>query len=252
MTMTPSMLDICGENVDFLADRRDADGGLDNMLQILRDHEKKSGRYIAYCETEKLFMDSKISFNDNMVDGFNNKSFQFSKWFYAMNVLKSYLAYQRRGGDVWFVNFNNLANTHNQCVLNTPKEGAFVSAAGEALHLLSESPAAWPLVIEGFEPTEMGTEYLVQAAWSRDKTQLVLYVLNRTNEKKETDIHISQLGRTFHTMNKMMLSAGSHAMNTMRSPESIQKSATELTGLSLTDSIQVEAAPFSFIQLVLQ
>lgn len=250
-TMTPKMLEICGECVDFLADRRDADKGLDKMLKILEDYERETGRYIAYCETEKLFMDGVINFNDNLVDGFDNKSYQFSKWFYAMNVLKSYLAYQRKGGHVWFVNFNNLANTHNQCVLNTPKEGAFVAAAGEALHLLSESPAAWPLVIEGFEPEEMKTEFLVQAAWNRDKSQLVLYVLNRTDEDRLAQIDFSQLGREFHTMKKTLLSAGSHAMNTMENPEAIHKTYEISYNHTVNSLIKVKAGSFSFTELIL-
>lgn len=250
-TMTPEMLDICGEDIDFLADRRDADVGLDKMLQVLRDYEKKTGRYIAYCETEKLFLDGKINFNDSIVDGFDKKSYQFGRWFYAMNVLKSYLAYQRRGGDVWFVNFNNLANTHNQCVINTPKEGAFVSAAGEALHLLSGSPAAWPLAIEGFKPQEK-TEYLVQAAWSRDKSRLVLYVLNRTGEDRLAKIDISRFGRSFSTIDQTVLSAGSYAMNTIEMPEAIRKSYSILHDREIKNSIQVEADAFSFTQLIME
>ena len=251
-TKTPAMLEICGYYVDFLADRRDADEGLDMMLEILKEYEKKSGHYIAYCETEKLFLDGKINFNDNLVDGFDNKSYQFSKWFYAMNVLKSYLAYQRRGGDVWFVNFNNLANTHSQCVLNTPKEGAFVTAPGEALHLLSGSPAAWPLVLDGFEASEKETEYLVQAAWSRDKSSLVLYMLNRTEEKRTAEIDIRQLGRSFKRMEKTTLHAGYDAMNRMESPEEIRKTFETVSDSLWKSSVEVQCLPFSFTQLILE
>ncbi len=138
----PDMLEICGQNIDFLADRRDADAGLDKMLGILRNYEKRTGNYIGYCNTEKLFMGGKMNFSDNSVVDPANRSYQFSKWFYAMNVIRSFMSFQRRGGAVWFVNFNNLANTHNQCVMDTPKEGACVTAPGEAMSLLSNSPAA--------------------------------------------------------------------------------------------------------------
>ncbi|MGD8777366.1 MAG: hypothetical protein PVH88_00210 [Ignavibacteria bacterium] len=250
-SVLPQMLKICGEDIDFLADRRDTDEGLDEMLRKLREYENKTGRFIAYCNTEKLFMDGKINFSDNSAERGTNKSFQFSKWFYAMNVLKDYLAFQRRGGNVWYVNFNNLANTHNQCAINTPKEGAFISAAGEALHLLSNSPAAWPLVIKDYKPRG-NSEYVVQAVWSKNKSRLVLYVLNRTLEDKVVNIDISQLGKTFNSVDKIVMSADSHAMNTMELPESINKQTQTLSGLELEDSIQVNAGAFSFTQLILQ
>ena len=49
-----------------------------------------------------------------------------------------------------FVNFSNLANTHSQCVIDTPKEGAYLTAAGKAFELLAHSPAAWPLKIKDY------------------------------------------------------------------------------------------------------
>jgi len=251
-SMTPEMLEICGEYVDFLADRRDADEGLDRMLGILRNYEKATEHYIAYCETEKLFMDAKINLNDNLVDGFENKSYQFSKWFYAMNVLKSYLAYQRRGGDVWFVNFNNLANCHNQNVLNTPKEGAFITAAGEALHLLAESPAAWPLVIKDFEPREKETKFLVQAAWSRDRSKLVLFVLNRTPEKRKVNLEIGQLKRNFSSEEITILSAEPRAMNTMENPEAIHKEKKRVFDLNPEESLLLDSGPYSFTRIILE
>ncbi|MBE0652362.1 MAG: hypothetical protein IH594_01110 [Bacteroidales bacterium] len=248
----PEMLEICGKDIDFLADRRDADAGLDNMLSKLRDYEKKSGRYIAYCETEKLFMDGKINFNDNLVDGFANKSYQFSKWFYALNVLKSYMAYQRRGGDVLFVNFNNLANCHSQNVLDTPKEGAYVTAAGEALSLLSRSPAAWPLVIKDYEVFEKKTEYVVQAAWSDSKEELVIYVLNRTDDPRIAILDIQELGKTFAAMETTILSADSHAMNTMKAPDNIKKTFKTMKEATIRESVEITADPYTFTQIVLK
>ena len=105
---------------------------------------------------------------------------------------------QRWGGDVLFVNFNNLANTHNQCVFNTPKEGAYLSASCVALECLSRSPAAWPLIIQDYE-TDEKDNYQVQAAWSRDKKALVLYVFNRTEVSRKAEFDLTLLKKTFST-----------------------------------------------------
>ena len=246
------MLDVCGNDIDFLADRRDADSGLDAMLAKLRDYEKKTGRYIAYCDTEKLFLDAEINFNDNLVSGFDSKSYQFSKWFYAMNVLKSYLAYQRRGGDMLFVNFNNLANCHSQSVIETPKEGAYVTASGEAMRMLAESPAAWPLIIKDYKPLEKETEFVVQASWSIDKSQLILYVLNRTDKHRVAKFDLSQLKRNFSTIETTLLSADSHAMNTMDAPEAIKKSLSTKDGQNVSKFFKVKSAPYTFTHIVLK
>ncbi|MCK5136385.1 MAG: hypothetical protein KAR19_11405 [Bacteroidales bacterium] len=248
------MLEICGNQVDFLADRRGAGPGLDNMLQRLRDYENTSGRYIAYCNTEKLFYDGQLNYADNTQDSgeWVNRSYMFSKWYFGMNVIKTFMAFQRRGGDVLFVNFNNLANTHNQCVFNTPKEGAYLSASGVALESLSRSPAAWPLIIQDYE-TDETDNYQVQAAWSRDKQALVLYVFNRTELSRKAEFDLTLLKKTFSSKETIILSAdGPLEMNTLDNPDAIVKNSISQAGQKINKSLQVEAGPYSFVQVILK
>jgi alpha-L-arabinofuranosidase len=69
----------------------------------------------------------------------------------------------RRGGDIAWVNFNNLANTHAQSAVETPKESAFLAACAVAMSAIARSPAAWPLHIAGYEARVAG-DLQVQAA----------------------------------------------------------------------------------------
>jgi hypothetical protein len=147
----------------------------------------------------------------------------FSKWHFGMNVIKTFMAFQRRGGDVLFVNFNNLANTHSQCVFDTPKEGAYLSASGVALECLSRSPAAWPLVIRDYERTE------------------------------KDGFDLSGLNKTFTTMETTRFCAdGPLVRNTMKDPDAIRREYNTLNGLDISNFVEVNAAPFSFVQVVLK
>ena len=81
----------------------------------MNDYNAKSSTSIIYCETEKLFYEQHPDVENRVKpDGGYTKSFMFSKWFYAQKAIMDYMAYQRSGGDIDFVIFNNLANTHSQ------------------------------------------------------------------------------------------------------------------------------------------
>lgn len=248
-----AMLEIAGPYVDFLADRRDAQDGLDHMLGVMREYNRTHGANLYYCNTEFLayegIPDSQNRYN---YEGNITKSFMFSKWFYAMNILKHYMAWQRRGGDVLFVNFNNFANTHSQCVIETPKEGAFVTAAGRAFELLSRTPAAWPLRIVDY-PHRLEPNFQVQAAWSLDKQKLVLYVLNREVQEHSASFDLSELKRTFKRAEVSMLRAdGPYVMNTLANPEAIERRDWTQKKPVQDGRYAVISPPFSFIHIVLE
>ena len=72
-----------------------------------------------------------------------------------MNAAWQLLVFQRLGGDFVLANFNNMANTWGQNVLECPKEGVYLSAAGRVFELFSRSPAAWPLIIQNDKKTNL-------------------------------------------------------------------------------------------------
>lgn len=73
-----------------------------------------------------------------------------------------------------FVNYNNLANTHGQAVIETPKEGAYLTAPGKLYELISRSPGRYPLVIEGYEASR-NDMIQGQAVFSLTKDTLVIH-----------------------------------------------------------------------------
>ena len=50
------------------------------------------------------------------------------------DAVATLMMWQRHGDIVDFVNFNNLANTHSQSVIETAKEGAYITAPGMMMH----------------------------------------------------------------------------------------------------------------------
>ena len=249
----PEMLAISGRYVDFLADRGGSEEHLDGMLAHLRTYNAANGTAIRYCNTEWLaYEGAPDDLNRYEYEGNVTKSFMFSKWYYAMNAAKQLLAWQRRGSELIFINFNNLANTHSQCVIDTPKEGVLVTAAGRVFELLSRSPAAWPLAIDGYR-AHADQNYQIQAAWDASRERLVLFVVNRTPEARVAEFGLTALERGFHSATCTRLSAESPlVMNTMERPDAIRREDWEEGALAAPDQYRMEVPPFSFTQVVLQ
>lgn len=110
------MLDIAGADIDFLADRADAGKTAAHMLKILNSYNKKHNTNIRYSDTEWLAYNTeqkRDAYNMSRNEKGVTKSYSFSKWMYALNLLKNFMSFQRLGDGIWFVNFNNLANTHS-------------------------------------------------------------------------------------------------------------------------------------------
>ena len=97
---------------------------------------------------------------------------------------------QRYGQSIDFINFNNLANTHAQSVIETPKEGAFVAAAGMMLHRFAFTEAYQTLQIEDYHPTREDNVQ-VQLSVNEAGSALVLNVLNRTEEEDVLELDLS-------------------------------------------------------------
>ena len=248
------MLQIAGKDIDFLADRGDAGETTRTMIGKLREYNAANGTSIKYCDTEWLAYNTDVKRDAyNMASGEEaTKSFMFSKWLYALNLLKNFMSFQRMGEEMLFVNVNNLANTHSQCVMDTPKEGAYLTAAGKAMEFLSRSPAARVLKIKDYDPT-MKEDFQVQAAWDKDRERLVLYICNRTGEKLPAIFNLNALGTTFKTCSLTRLQADSPvAMNTLENQDAIKVSNTAGKAHFKKGLFKVEAPAWSFTELILK
>ncbi len=248
------MLQIAGKDIDFLADRGDAGETTRTMIEKLREYNAANGTSIKYCDTEWLAYNTDIKRDAyNMASGEEaTKSFMFSKWLYALNLLKNFMSFQRMGEEMLFVNVNNLANTHSQCVMDTPKEGAYLTAAGKAMEFLSRSPVARVLKIKDYDPS-MKEDFQVQAAWDKDRERLVLYICNRTGEKLPAIFDLNALGTTFKTCSLTRLQADSPvAMNTLENQDAIKVSNTAGKAHFKKGLFKVEAPAWSFTELILK
>ena len=179
------MVDIAGEDIDFLADRGFEEKDLENKIKIITDYNKAHGTSIKYCNTEWLPLNGADVYN--MVpraDMQTNKCFMFSKWSYALDAAATLMMWQRHGDIVDFVNFNNLANTHSQSVIETPKEGAYITAPGMIMHRFAKTKAYRTLQIENYHPDRKDSVQ-IQLSETEDGGALVLNILDRA-EKDDT------------------------------------------------------------------
>ena len=210
------MLDIAHEDVDFLADRGCTEDEVTAKINILREVNDKYGTDLHYCNTEWLPLNGADVYN--MVPRSelrHNKCFMFSKWTYALDAASTLMMWQRMGDVVDFVNFNNLANTHAQSAIETPKEGAYPTAAGMMLHCFAHTEAYRPLVIKDYHASRMDA---VQVQVSLDKTgsALILNVLNRTETEDTLELDLTAFSVPDGICPGTLLSApGLMSMNTL-------------------------------------
>ena len=248
------MLEIAGKDIDFLADRADAGPTTRAMIAKVREYNASHGTAIKYCDTEWLAYNTETKRDAyNMSSGGDaTKSFMFSKWIYALNLLKNFMGFQRMGDEMLFVNVNNLANTHSQCVMDTPKEGAYLTAAGKAMEFLSHSPAARVLKIKDYDPS-MKEDFQVQAAWDKDRRRVVLYVCNRTEGKRSAAFDLNALGRSFKSCAQTRLHADSPlAMNILNNQDAIKVITTSGKASLKKGVYKVEVPAWSFTELILE
>lgn len=250
----PGLLETAGRDVDFLLDRVTSSSGLDELIAPMRKFNSRNGTHL-FCANEwhpELQADDRNEYiavrSQSMAERFD----RMSRWITGLKVLRAMMAWQRRGGDLQWVNLTNLSNTHGQSAIETPKETVFLTASGVAMDALAHSPAAWPLRIEGYEAKGTG-EFEVQAAWDRNRKRLVLDALNMTAQPHEAAFDLSALGREFHQALISVTGASSpDAKNTPEQPGSIKRDSRTQADLSVRGTYAVSAKPWSFTEIVLQ
>ena len=185
------MVDIAGMDIDFIADRSPDEDDLAAELAVIHAFNEAHGTSIRYCNTEWLPLGGADL--ANMVPRSqlqHNKCYMFSKWSYALDAATTLMMWQRYGEDIDFANFNNLANTHAQSAIETPKEGAYPTAAGMMLRRFAKTRAYRTLQIEDYHPTR-NDPVQVQLSTNEAGDALILNVLNRSEDDSEVEIDLS-------------------------------------------------------------
>ncbi len=254
----PEMLEVAGKYIDFFADRDDQyEGRLENLISLLRRYNLKNGTNIKYCNTEWQVHpygapNPKEKVEDRFLYGHKTgikRAMVLGTWYCGLKTAGYLMHWQRKGDIVDFVNFNNLSNTHGQAVIETPKEGAYLTAPGKIYELLSKTPARWPLVIEKYEANRNDL-IQGQAAYSLNKDTLVVFALNRSDTARIMEFDLALLKSNFSSVETSVLDADDiFARNKIDMPNEIRK--TEWTEKSNKDHISVQSRARSFIQVVL-
>lgn len=245
------MLEIVGQDVDLVVDRTISERGLRRNLEIIRHYNEQHGTDIRMCNTEWPAPGGDIppTIDPADLEPFPTEKSRRPCWYSAMNAAKVLLTFQRFGGDFVFSNFNNFANTWGQNVIECPKEGVFLSAAGRVFELFSRSPAAWPLRIE-CDGLPEGVH--AQAALDANRAALCLVVLNYRSDEVRLAFDLAALKQQFASARITVLSALSLvSYNTLDAPETVKRTDTESTP---TDPARydVSAAPYSVTHVVLE
>lgn len=208
------MVEIAGEDIDFLADRGFEEDDLERKLAILHAFNEAHGTNLRYCNTEWLPLNGADVYNmvprSQMKYG---KCFMFSKWSYALDAAATMMMWQKHGQDIDFINFNNFANTHSQSVIETPKEGAYPTAAGMMMRMFSKTQAYRTLVLEDYHPTR-NDAVQVQLSINQAQDALILNILNRSEEDGEIELDLSSFSvMSGHANGNMLVADGLLSMN---------------------------------------
>ena len=238
------MVEIAGMDIDFLADRGFDEQELQRKLAIIHKFNETHGTSIRFCNTEWLPLNGADVYN--MVprsEMRHNKCFMFSKWSYALDAAATMMMWQRYGQDIDFINFNNLANTHSQSVIETPKEGAYITSAGMMMHRFGTTEAYQTLVLDGYHASRTDPVQ-VQLSVNQEGTALVLNLLNRTEEDGSVEIDLSALDVAQGEAAGVLLSADSLlSMNTLRDEQVSEKPASVTVE---NNTVKVKVARLSY------
>lgn len=248
------LLDLCGEYVDFLADRVCEPDNLAKKIAAVRRFNATHEHQIFYADTEAL-QNRDPSPAPFVGDFYKKNGITIREarrtWIYALSLVSNLMMDHRLGGIVKFMCFNNLANTTGQSCIETPKEDVVLSACGLIYEQMSRTRAAWPLKIDDYSPSNR-KEAEIQAAWDKDRNALVIYLLNRCDEGTHVSLDFSSLGKPFiKAAMRRMSASGGRVQETAASHGNIKYEYSYFSVSSINPNT-FEMPSFSFTELVVE
>ncbi len=251
-----SILEMAGKYIDFLADRGITDKNISRKIGIIRAYNKRHNTDIKYTNTEffaegldpaTIAAQKKYAVNSG-----KGRNLKTATWGYALSFANIMMQWQRYGGDVIFGCFNSFANDHLNSVIETPKEGAFVKYPAVIGKLFRESPARWSLALKGYEP-DAGKTLQVQAAWDKDRENLVVYLFNSNSEEGKVSLNLEYLGKDFrYAREAIIVGPGLATIRSVKEANAMVKAKTEMKDLFLKDGLWLTSVPpKSFVQVEL-
>ena len=246
------ILDMCGDAVDFIADRMCEPYNIKRKISIVRKYNATHQHQIYYTDTEALQNRplTLAPFTSEYYDK-NNIDFCQSRrtWIYALTMAGNLMHYERYGELARFMCFNNLCNTSGQSCIEVSKEETILSAAGIMMKAFANTEAAWPLRIEGYEADSLKSIEM-QVAWNFDRTKLVINLVNKCDEEAWITLDLSKLGIQGNAMQTFKLVGDGAAQETIRNHGNIHESIT-YRSIDTTLPYTFQASAFSFQEIVI-
>ena len=190
----PRMLDVAGRHIDAVINRLADRAFVAWALPILRDFNRRNGTRIRLANTEWLpdfdppgaLEDPGVPrrFTWESADGKDyRKTLQLRQvsWFYALNAASRIVDYLSYGGEFFLANFNNCVNTWGQNIIESSKEGAWLSPCGRVFEFFRDDDSSYPL--ETRMDRDEGGEITVQACETA-RGSINLYAVNRGLESR--------------------------------------------------------------------
>jgi hypothetical protein len=152
----PQMLDIAGQQVDYVITREKSVEYIQKILQILDDYNRKNN-------TDILVVNSEWIADENVIEPFKDPgipmehdwsvmniyeqtlNFRQIRWFYSLSSASAILDFMSLGGSFHLANFNNCANTWGGNIIECSKEGVWKSANGLVFKFYKNFKEKYPL-----------------------------------------------------------------------------------------------------------
>lgn len=247
------LLELCGDAVDFIADRMCEPFNIKRKIKILQEYNRTHEHQIYYTDTEAL-QNRDLALSPFTKKFYEDRGIDFCKsrrtWIYALTMAGNLLHYERYGSLVQFMCFNNLCNTSGQSCIEVSKQESILTASGLLLKWMSQTAAAWPLTIDGYEADSLKSVEM-QASWNLDRTELVLNFVNKCDQDTRVTLDFSRLGRSFSRFRTLRLFADDGALQeTIRSHGNIKEKIC-CGSFGPGDLQTFEIPAFSFTETVL-
>lgn len=246
------ILDMCGESVDFIADRMCEPFNIKRKIGIVNQYNATHKHQIYYTDTEAL-QNRPLTLAPFTADYYEQKGIDFCQsrrtWIYALTMAGNLLHYERYGELARFMCFNNLCNTSGQSCIEVSKEETILSAAGIMMKAFANTQAAWPLRIEQYEADSLKSVE-TQVAWNADKTKLVINLVNKCDEDALITLDLSELSICGREMRTFKLCGDGAAQETIRNHGNITETVV-YDSIDPTVPHTFRADAFSFQEIVI-
>ncbi len=252
-----TMLQIAGLYIDFLADRGTTNENIERKIKIIREYNKKNNTNIKYTNTE-YFVDIYDSSANYALKEFNvregkGRNLVTATWGYALSWANLLMQWQRYGSDVLFTCFNSFVNDHMNSVIETPKECSFLKYPAAIGKLFRESPARYPLRLQGYCP-DTGKSLQIQVAWNFDRTNLVVYLYNSMSVEGEVTLNLSKVDKAFlYSKTTCIQGPKMNAIRSVKVPGKFVETKTAFSEVEISKNgiWTTFAPPESFVQVEL-